>query len=362
MNDPRRDLRPAYVLGLAAAYGVVHAILDAPCAALLVRLRVSASLPENTVWILFIIYSCLAFGLQFSIGALADRTRGYQAAMLLGLGMLCLAITVFLDVPQVALVLAGIGNAVFHVGAGAIVLRLSPRRALAAGLYVAPGSIGLALGGWCAQAVPHWNWLLLGPLLAGMALVWVLDGQTVSQRRPFPAPIPIRRPVACLAVAALVISVAVRAALGLTVSRVHNGESYVLLLLAVAACLGKVSGGLLADRLGWIKTSVVALLLSAPLLGLFTQSGPLVIVGMLLFQMTMPVTLLAVYRVFPEEPGLAFGIPSLAILLGALPVFVLPLDRLAGSATLLFLIAISIAALLVGLPPLLRPKSQACSH
>ena len=43
--------------------------------------------------------------------------------------------------------------------------------------------------------------------------------------------------------------------------------------------------------------------------------------GMMLFQMTMPITLSAVYRMFPGRPGWSFGLCCLALVAGALPVF-----------------------------------------
>ena len=77
----------------------------------------------------------------------------------------------------------------------------------------------------------------------------------------------------------------------------------------------------LAARFGWIETSVAALLLSAPLLAFGGSNVGLIVVGMLLFQMTMPVTVSAIGLVHPDRPAFAFGIACLALVLGALPTF-----------------------------------------
>jgi Na+/H+ antiporter NhaD/arsenite permease-like protein len=42
---------------------------------------------------------------------------------------------------------------------------------------------------------------------------------------------------------------------------------------------------------------------------------------MLLFQMTMPVTLTAVHRLLPKRPAFSFGLTCLALIIGAAPVF-----------------------------------------
>jgi len=63
----------------------------------------------------------------------------------------------------------------------------------------------------------------------------------------------------------------------------------------------------------------VALLASAPLVSVLVNHPAGAIVGMLLFQMTMAVTLKATHHLMPGRPGLAFGIPCLALVAGAIP-------------------------------------------
>ena len=63
----------------------------------------------------------------------------------------------------------------------------------------------------------------------------------------------------------------------------------------------------------------MALLLSLPLVTYLVLEPLAAIVGMVVFQMTMPVTLKAVHHLMPERPGLAFGLPCVALIVGALP-------------------------------------------
>ncbi|MCL2719704.1 MAG: hypothetical protein FWE14_13110, partial [Lachnospiraceae bacterium] len=54
----------------------------------------------------------------------------------------------------------------------------------------------------------------------------------------------------------------------------------------------------------------------------FGHMNPLLcLLGILSFNMTMPVTLCAVASVLPYNPGLAFGIATLALLCGNVPTF-----------------------------------------
>ena len=82
---------------------------------------------------------------------------------------------------------------------------------------------------------------------------------------------------------------------------------------------GKALGGIISDRLGWIETSVGALLISAPLIAFAGPAG--IIAGLFVFQMTMPVTLVAAVKVFPKKPAFAFGLTCLALVGGAIPTF-----------------------------------------
>jgi FSR family fosmidomycin resistance protein-like MFS transporter len=70
--------------------------------------------------------------------------------------------------------------------------------------------------------------------------------------------------------------------------------------------------------LGWIETSIAALLLSLAPIALHASTAWLLI-GLFTFQLTMPVTLTAVARLLPDRLATAFGWTCLALLIGALP-------------------------------------------
>ncbi len=366
------------VLGVALVFGVIHAIVDAVCVALLTResgMAASGSgeaalyLPGTTWWDLYLLYYAIAFCTQFSIGALVDRWGLYRAAALGSLGLLAAGVTVGHTAPAAAIVLVALGNAVFHVGAGALVLRLSPGRTSAAGVFVGPGAIGLAAGIWLQQEYAEfWPGISLALLAVSAVVSLALGALSIAtdcqserpasaESAPVPGRLAPRKHLVAVCLAALLLSIALRSATGLAVGQVHRSEIDELWGLAIAACAGKMLGGFAADRFGWIVTGVAILLLSMPLLSIFVDDGTSAVVGMALFQMTMPVTLMAVYRIFPREPGLAFGLASLALLIGAVPSFLLP-DVWPGIHLVLsVLLLLSVPALVVGLLPLVRSRS-----
>jgi FSR family fosmidomycin resistance protein-like MFS transporter len=89
------------------------------------------------------------------------------------------------------------------------------------------------------------------------------------------------------------------------------------LMLVLAVVLGKAAGGFLLDRFGAITVSAVSLLLAAA--GFLVSSGPVFgILSVLLFNMTMPVTLWALARAMPGFKGLSFGLLTFALFIGYL--------------------------------------------
>ena len=306
-------------------FGAIHALVDASTVlAVFAASRPWRHGPEwpRAFWFV-LAYDLLAFGGQTPLGLATDRCRFYRGITLAGLGLSALSL-VFLGIePVTTLLLAGFGNAAFHVGAGALSLRVRPGRAAPPGIFVAPGALGLWLGSYLGKSErlpfsPHLPWLFFAGLLVALivaGLARIPDAPLAAQARP-PN---IRMPITALLL--LLFSISVRSFIGFSAASALPPAAAVSFALACAAFAGKALGGILSDRLGWIRTSVGALLVSAPLIAFGGVHPHVVAAGMFLFQMTMPVTLVAVWCVLPARPALAFGLACLALVLGAVPAF-----------------------------------------
>jgi len=342
-------------MGVSSCLGLMHAVVDATCLALLFELAKTTDFAWNRIWAMFFLYNAIAFGGQFALGAIADQRRLYQTMALAGISLLAAAVLTASIHLHVAIVIAAIGNVAFHVGAGAIVLAIYPDKASAEGVFVAPGGLGVAIGAFCGTVFPvAWRVPALALLIVSGSGLWFLGDAGARRTRLRPTAVAVTKAVLMLAAFALLFSIAIRSAVGMTMRAIWQGETEVLWALAVAAFCGKFLGGFLADRFGWIFVSVTALALSTPLLAY--EAGGMVpaVVGTALFTVTMPVTLLALYRAFPNEPGLTFGLTTLALLFGASPVLMLPNDWFTSGYVVAVLGTLSAFALLLGLPPLLR--------
>jgi FSR family fosmidomycin resistance protein-like MFS transporter len=345
----------------AAALGLVHALVDAGSGYLLFRDLGGAS--PRAFGQLILLYDAIAFAGQVPLGWLLDRLRAARLFAAEGVALVAAALLVASRSPILGVVLVGLGNALFHVGAGAHVLRSSGRRAAEGGVFVGPGALGIFAGVWLGSQGVSCRGALLGLSLAAFAgLLWLLPlGRAEERRETEPTMTQGQRGARApllLAAACLLSSVVVRSVAGGAVNGVWRAvDPGPLGWLAAAAFAGKAAGGYAADRLGWARTSAVALAAAAPLLSVWVGSAGAAVLGMLLLQSTMPVTLKATHLVMPDRPGLAFGLPCLALFAGVL-LGIAPLPALSSAPALLVGLLLSGALVVAGLR-LLEPAAAA---
>jgi FSR family fosmidomycin resistance protein-like MFS transporter len=303
--------------------GVVHAIVDASTVTSVMRSSHLGFVAPELAFAMVVGYDVIAFGSQVPFGWLTDRFAKPSLAILVGLVLTALALVCSASNPRITMALAGVGNALFHLGAGAMVLKASGlTRAAPAGLYVGPGALGLAFGIFYGARSAHGPlWPLLALTLAALVLFLAtqLFHSTPAPKLPSaprPATLPSR--YAPWIVALLLVSITVRSLVGLSAARGYTRSELLVIGIPVAAFLGKSLGGFLADRFGWLETSVGALLFSLPFIALEPKT-PWLLLGLFAFQMTMPVTLTAVAQLMPRRIATAFGFTCLALIVGALP-------------------------------------------
>ncbi|OLP17010.1 hypothetical protein BST81_18715 [Leptolyngbya sp. 'hensonii'] len=296
-------------LGLPLLLGLTHGVADATAGALLATIVQTHS--SGQALALVLLYNALGFAGQPAIGLLCDRGRCPHGVTLLGLLLLTLS-TLVPHHPAGAVLLAGLGSAAFHVGAGAIALSATPNSAIGPACFTAPGVLGLALGGVLALAGYVLPWGLVLLILAGAML-------------GFPQPAPASQEAAGellpegqdSLLLVLLGAIALRSAVWNAVQVLHREPVTLLVELALAAAIGKLLGGFLADLWGWRRWAGLALALAIPLLTLAgTQTIPLLL-GLALLQSVTPLTLAAIARLLPQHPATAAGLGlGLAIALG----------------------------------------------
>lgn len=294
-----------------AAYSSAHFSVDFCCS-----FFVLSSLPQGgRAAVCLLIYNFFAFAMQLPFGILADRLDKNRAFALLGL-CLTAAGAALGSSPLFLCALMGLGNALFHIGGGRAVLCGGKGRFTALGIFVSPGAMGLFIGGLMAGTG---LWYI--PVLLMAACFAVLLAFAPASALPAGLEVPgggERLFPALAAGLCLFLVVCLRSYAGPAMAFPWKTGAVYPAVLVLALALGKAAGGLLADRFGPRAVSAGSLGLSA-LLFLFYDRPLCGLLAVFLFNMTMPITLGAMYRLLPSAPGMGFGLLTLSLFLGALP-------------------------------------------
>lgn len=313
----------------------MHLLVDAACVTAVLRAAPPRGAVVASALAFVLAYDALAFAGQVPLGWLVDRLTPRPARrrdlplgvhldprrLAAGFGVLLSVAAAGMRGGYAVVALAGMGNALFHLGAGALVLSDCDERVAPAGVFVAPGALGLGAGlllGRRFLAVPIWPLLVV--LLASLVVVARVT-PAAHGRKPEAGARQLPSSTAVAVGLLLCLSVAVRSLVGSVSCDGCDKTLFLAIALPCAGFAGKLAGGFLADRFGWIELSLVALLGSAPLLAFHAGDLWLALPGLVAFQMTMPVTLVAMFLLLPGRPALAFGLPCLALFAGALPAY-----------------------------------------
>ncbi len=312
-RDGVKDKKKIKLLGL---YSAGHFLVDLASAFLMLTL-ISDFKAENLYCLL--IYNFCAFALQMPFGLIADKLDRNAAVAVTGFGFALAAFFLY-PVPLACSAVLGIGNALYHVGGGVDVLHFSDTKQWMLGVYVSPGALGLFVGGLLAKnKLMPLSYGFVFILMAALIITFLLDrtyrlvkpsGNVTSTVKPTG-----RAPI--IAFVALFLVVVLRSYVGMTLS--FEWKTGVWAIFAVLGLVfGKTAGGFLADRFGAVRASVLSLAICSVLF-LFSDIAICGLLSIFLFNMTMPLTLFAMVRLFRGARGFAFGTLTFALFLGYLP-------------------------------------------
>jgi len=288
-----------------AAYSFAHFAVDFGCAYAIFSIhRLSPTF--------FLLYNFFAFAMQMPLGLFADRLQKNKLLALLGIAvtLLCCSIP-----PSGAgmVCMLGLGNALFHIGGGLDIMHHSGEKAAPLGIFVSPGAFGVFLGTMLGKGCTPFF-----PAAAALALAFAAVIFCAKQAPP-PVQPALPQP-SVIAPALLLFGVVILRSFGGTAVQLPWKAGIYTWIAVAMIVLGKALGGILADRLGAKRVSFFSLLIAA-LCFLFGRHAAAGLIGLLLFNMTMPITLQALAQKMPGAKGFSFGLLTFALFLGFLPFY-----------------------------------------
>ena len=307
---------------IVSIYSVIHFVVDLACAVLVCNLVMQKIGEGSKLFIAMLIYNFSAFAMQLPIGIVADKIN--KNAICSAIGCLLVAIGFgFANFGIITCLIAGIGNAMFHIGGGIDVLNISDKKASLSGIFVSTGAMGIFLGGKSASiGFDKYYIIILVLLLSAVSLFWlykqVKNKYNIKNENVI---IPKLNTTEIIAISCLIITVIIRGYVGLILAFEWK-SSFILALISIfAVVFGKMIGGIIGDKIGFMKISLISLIVSAILFIFAFNNSVLGILAILFFNMTMPITLTALSNILFNNKGMAFGLLTVALFIGAVPVF-----------------------------------------
>jgi FSR family fosmidomycin resistance protein-like MFS transporter len=326
-------------------------------------LMVSLSLDYGRVGLVGTLFICTASLSQPFFGYLADRipTRFLAAGGIAWIATLMGLVGFAWDYTSliVLVCLAALGNGAFHPQGAMNASMVSGRqRASGVSIFLLGGTIGFAVAPLIVAAIlsqlgAKGALVMTVPGLLAATAVWISmsrhegrERNEAEERRSLAgrsrgAAVQAGASLAGLAVLVLIVALrswpyqALTSYIPLLVNSRYaevsaasmaDASGTLFAYLAGAAC-GMLGGGLLADRLGRIRTCTVTLLITAPAVYFFLQSGgpialALAAVAGFMVEASHPVTVVMAQEMLPRSTGLASGlILGLAFVAGGIGAF-----------------------------------------
>jgi len=305
---------------IVATYSLIHFAVDFSCIAILTGIVLPSVPGKNELAICVLLYNAFAFAFQLPIGIIGDYLN--KNALLSAFGCFLVATAYFIPNIIVICIVAGVGNACFHVGGGIAVLNISDKKAVMPGIFVAPGAMGVFLA---AVAIKKGfdKFYLISILMLICAFV-LCNRFAVTKKRYNLQNIPLSlnhkiNGVKFAIAAFLLATIFLRSYTGSILKYGFKADLTMAAIFVGCIVLGKAFGGIIGDRVGWLKTCILTLSAAAILFSFSFKSTVAAMLAILLFNMTMPITLTALANNLNLGNGFAFGLTTFALFLGVIP-------------------------------------------
>ena len=340
-------------------YTILHFLVDFSCI-FYVLAMVYMMLPDNASCAgAAILYNAMAFALPMILGLLADIAGFNALTACLGCLMI-LSVYLLTPEPWTATVLIGIGNGLFHIGGGRQVLQDSGSKYAPSGIFISSGALGVFLGRKLSVAFTRAAFISIWILVAaGALLLGIIAFMQRSDRRASKLRFVNISPGMLAASLLIFIVVIIRSFYGFVAVYSWNTGFVMGLIFTLCVAGGKFLGGIAADRFGLMAACIISLG-GAAVTALFASGSPVLgCISILLFNMTMPITLTILAGIWKELPGFAFGTLMMALFLGTLPNMAFHVSGITGPVVQLVLCLVSLG-LLAGSVTIDRRQHRIC--
>ena len=303
-------------------YGLIHFSVEATCFYML-----GTVMPDSGyLWILALVYDTLAFVPQTIFGSFSDKHPNYNLG---AIGAIAVIVALFIPGKILAVSIIAIGNALVHISGAQATLRGSDGKSTPAAVFVGAGSIGVMTGKLIAKYSAIYVIAAVTVLMLISFIIMIILPRYSTPCNTYAYGFKVNKKLSVNKVVLLMfIAVVARSYLSYAIPLSWNKSIWQTVLLFVAMGVGKMLGGVVSDIIGVKKTAIISLCIALPLMISGDKLMTISLIGVTFFSMTMPLTLSTLVAVMPHNPGTAFGITTLGLFTGALPIFFVRIDNL----------------------------------
>ena len=304
-------------------YFYIHFVVEVACFFYLSRVTQNAWF----VWLIPFIYDGLAFVPQSIIGYIADKKESinlsYLGVLLLIISYLLFALTnisVYLSIIPLCL-----GNAILHICGAESTIKSSNGTLSPSAIFVSGGSFGVITGKLLAKTTIN-PLIIIIPILSIIPFTLLADTYINKKDNTEKFDYVNKKANPSLVIIIAVLVVIIRGYMGYGIPTTWNKTIVQTILLFCSMGIGKALGGILSDIFGIRKIAIFSTLLAIPFLCFGANIMLISLIGIMLFSMTMSITLAILVSVLKRTPGLAFGLTTIGLFIGTVPIFFIKIN------------------------------------
>lgn len=308
-------------IGVVSIYSLCHFMVDFVCAIFILGKLPYIANTNNEFIISVIVYNFFAFASQVLLGYILDKFKNYKYIAIIGICFVGLCYLINFNNIFILATLVGIGNALFHLEGGVNIYSLSDRKAFLNGLFVAPGALGIFLGTTFHDEIII-TYLPLILIIISIVLLFLVQKREIDKELEENKKDNFNNFSIALIVILIGISIIVRSIGGSAIIYTWKSGFTLGFIYTISIVIGKAFGGLLADKFGLLKVALISLTCSAICLILGYNVHIFAYIGILLFNIPMPITLTILENTLTKKIACAVGLNTMFLFIGYLICFI----------------------------------------